>query len=462
MLGDALGAMARNGLFDHVGGGFFRYCVDAAWEIPHFEKMLCDNALLLPVYAEAAVRWQRDDWAATAGRTAEFLSRDLRLRSGGLASSLDADSPPPDPEPGQPATPEEGAYYLWTPAQLDGCLAGERAALAKARFGLDGPANFQGRQWHLVIARSVGELARAADERASLRDELDALRREMLSCRGERPPPGRDDKLLASWNALAASGLMRAGRLLDDSEWMNLGAETADLVWQRLFAEPPARAVWRDGRTAHPALLDDHAALLMAALERLETCWDADWLDRADTLAETILDRFYDIDTETLYLTPVDHERLIMRPTANADESVPAGAALAARALNRLGHLTANSEWLDLAGRIVDAARGDMQRSPMAHASMLLASLEISVPRPLVLIGGPTGEPDDWHRHLRTDPRAHCFRIRDGKTLTGPLGRVGGSPDPVALVCAGMRCLEPASSLDELRLRLCDARDDAG
>lgn len=458
MLGDALAAMADNGLFDHVGGGFFRYCVDAAWEIPHFEKMLSDNALLLPVYAEAAVRWQRPDWAAAAALTAEFLERDLRLPTGGLASSLDADSPPPEPEPGRPATPEEGAYYLWTPAQVDACLDDERATLAKARFGLDGPANFEGERWHSVIARSIDELARTAAERDTLRDELETIRRQLHACRLQRPAPGRDDKLVAGWNALAAAGLMRAGRLLDETDWMNLGAETADLVWHRLFATPPARAVWRDGQSAHPALLDDYAALLMAALERLETNWDADWLERADTLAEAILDRFFDTDSDTLYLTPADHERLIMRPTANADESAPAGAAVTARALTRLGHLTANAEWLDLAGRIVDAARGDAQRTPAAHASMLLASLEIRAPRPLVLIGGPDGPADDWHRSLRRQPELHCFRVRDAETLTGPPGRVGGSGEAVAVVCAGMRCLAPAGTLDAIHERLAQAR----
>jgi hypothetical protein len=251
---------------------------------------------------------------------------------------------------------------------------------------------------------------------------------------------------------------MRAGRLLDNDDWMRLGAETADRVWQRLFAEPPAQAVWRDGRSAHPALLDDHAALLAAALERLETDWEGDWLERADTLAETILDRFFDTGSNTLYLTPVDHERLVMRPTANVDESVPAGAAVAARALARLGHLTANAEWLDLAGRIVDAARGDVQQAPSAHASMLLASLEIRAPRPLVLIGGPAGPADEWHRRLRRDPDLYCFRIRHGRTLTGPLGRVGGSGEAVAVVCAGMRCLEPADTSEALDERLAEAR----
>ena len=462
MLDDALRAMAENGLFDHLVGGFFRYCTDAAWEIPHFEKMLYDNALLLPLYAEASVRWRRDDYRRTAQLTAEFLARDLRLDQGGLASSLDADSPPPEPAPGEPATPREGAHYLWTPAQFDGCLDAQRSSLAHARYGLDGPPNFEGSAWHLVIARSLDELARSASDHESLREEMEAIRRQLLACRRRRPAPGRDDKLVAGWNAHAAAGLMRAGRLLDQMEWCNLGAETVDRVWERLFAEPPARAVWRDGRSAQPALLDDHAALLLAGLERLATRWDSEWLARVDTLAEAILDRFFDTATDTLYLTPHDHERLILRPTANVDESLPAGAAVAALGLLRLGHLTANAEWLDLARRIVDAAMGDVQRAPGAHAAMLTAARELRSPTPQVLIGGPPGEADRWHARLGQRPELHGYRVSPGAMLTGPLGRVAGAEQPVALVCAGMRCLEPASSLDDALARLRDARDHGG
>ena len=225
MLNDTLRAMARNGLFDHLGGGFFRYCVDAAWEIPHFEKMLYDNALLLPLYGEAAVRWNDDEWARAASLTVSFLERDMRLETGGLASSLDADSVPPDPEPGTPAEPAEGAYYLWTPAQLDACLDPEAAELARARFGLDGPPNFEGEQWHLVLARSVGELTGSAADADRMREELETVRRRLRSCRAERPPPGRDDKMVAAWNAHAAGGLMRAGGLLGRA-----GAQTVELL----------------------------------------------------------------------------------------------------------------------------------------------------------------------------------------------------------------------------------------
>jgi len=461
MLGDALDAMADNGLFDHLGGGFFRYCVDAAWEIPHFEKMLYDNAQLLPLYAEAAVRFDNPSWAQTAALTAEFLARDLRLPEGGLASSLDADSLPPaddeaDDEPADSAV--EGAYYLWTPSRFQGCLGADRLDLAKARFGLDGPPNFDGDKWHLVCARNINELTRSAADAERTHSELATVRAELLACRQARPAPARDDKMLAGTNALASAGLMRAGRLLGNKGWLGLGVETASLTWQRLFAESPERAVWRDGRCDHPALLDDYAAMLMACMECLQCRWDPDWLERAEQLAAIVLDRFFDNETDTLYLTPVDHERLIMRPTANTDDATPAGAALAARGLARLGHLIASGEWLDLAGRIVDAARGDIQRTPAAHAGMLIAARELERPQPQVLIGGKSGEGDDWHAQLARRPDVCAYRVRaDGDVLPKLLAEVAEAASTRAVVCLGTQCLEPADSFEQLEARLAEA-----
>jgi len=460
MLGDALDAMADNGLFDHLGGGFFRYCVDAAWEIPHFEKMLYDNAQLLPLYAEAAVRFDNPSWAHTAALTAECLARDFRLAEGGLASSLDADSLPPadDHEPDDSAI--EGAHYLWTPDRFEQCLDSGLLDLARARYGLDGPPNFEDDQWHLVRARSVGELTRSARDAERTQRELEAVRAELLACRQMRPAPARDDKMVAGTNALAAVGLMRAGRLMNRKDWLGLGVETAGLTWQRLFAEPPARAVWREGRSDHPALLDDYAGMLLACMECLECRWDSDWLERAEQLAATILDGFFDNDSDTLYLTPVDHERLIMRPTANTDDATPAGAALAARGLTRLGHLIASAEWLALADRIVDAAGGDMQRTPAAHAGMLVAAGELRNSDPQVLIGGASSDADDWHARLMRRPGLHAYRLPSGETvLPDAFTEIAGVESSRAVVCVGTHCLEPADDFEQLEARLTEADD---
>ena len=457
MLGDALDAMSRNGLFDHVGGGFFRYCVDAAWEIPHFEKMLVDSAQLLPIFAEAALRWDHRDWAETARRTADFLIRDLGLPGGGFASSLDADSLPPEPDPGTEPTPDEGQYYLWTPAQLDACL-GREADLAKARFGLDGPANFEGRKWHLVIARDVGELTAQADQGDRVRHRLSAIEKRLLACRGDRPAPARDDKMLAASNALAAAGLIRAGRLLGESRWIDVGCQTLDRIDERLFDSSAPKAVWRDGRSANPALLEDHAAYLAAIMERLCARCDARWLSRAESLAERIVAHFLDADADALYMTPQGHERLPMRPTANVDESAPSGAGLTALAFIRLGHLTAGSRWLSLAERIVTAARGDVARAPAAHASLLLAEQKIDQAEVQVVIGGCGNPAERWHAALSRSPDLRVYRVEpSADELPASLQALAESEKPTAVVCVGSRCLEPAASGSALAERLAEA-----
>ncbi|MFU8877023.1 MAG: thioredoxin domain-containing protein [Wenzhouxiangellaceae bacterium] len=448
MLDDALRAMAENGLFDHLAGGFFRYCVDAAWEIPHFEKMLADNAQLLPLYAEAAVRWGRAEYRRTTELTAQFLADGMLLEEGGLATSLDADSLPEDAEPD--AQPAEGEHYLWQREQFEETLDSPLLDLAMARFGLDGPANFEGR-WHLVLARSVDELTDPAHDAAQVLDRLEQAREKLLTTRHKRPAPGRDDKMLAGLNALAASGLLRAGRLLQRPEWTELGSRTLEQVWQRCFASEPHHAVWRDGRSGHPALLDDYAATLIAALARLQSDWDEVWLDRAQDLAGWISERFHDTEAGCLRLTPHLHEALPVRPGANLDDATPAGAGLAVLGLLQLGHLIGDSQSLALASDLLEGSAGDLEQTPMAHATLLRARAEAESPRAQVLIGGAGEQPADWHARLSRRIDLVCYRIpANGMDLPGPLAAIAGSDAARAVVCRGTHCLAPVEDFDAL------------
>ncbi len=451
MLDDALRAMARNGLFDHLGGGFFRYCVDQAWEIPHFEKMLADNAQLLPLYAHAALRWNRPEYRQVAQLTAQFLADEMQLSSGGLATSLDADSLSAVAEPGTPAA--EGEYYLWTRAQFRQHLAGTVDELAMARFGIDGPANFE-RRWHLVVARSIDELTDRGHDAEAVRGMLASARAQLLAARRQRPAPARDDKMLASLNALAASGLIRTGRLLQQSQWIDLGCKILDRVWERCFESEPHHAVWRDGRSAHPALLDDYAATLVAALERLQSRWSLDWLERARELADWISQRFFYETGQCLRLTPHMHEALPMRPGANLDDATPAGAGLAALGWLRLGHLAGDGQFLDLAARVVEGAAGDLERSPMAHATLLQARDQLARPEPQILIGGSGRQALKWHSELGLRPQLSCYHVTDEPDLPEPLASVSGAERPRAMVCLGSRCLAPTEDFDALRRQL--------
>jgi len=457
MLADTLHSIVRHGLFDHLGGGFFRYCVDDAWEIPHFEKMLTDNALLLPILAEAARKWSDSELSRAAERTGEFLLDDMMLPDGGLATSLDADSLPDAPDA---TAPEEGAFYLWRRPRFDASLAPELVELARARWGLDGPANFHGRSWHLVAARGLDELTEPGRDATATLVLLEQAREQLLACRRGRPAPARDDKMLAGPNALAALGLARAGRALVRPEWIKAASRLIELIRERQFSDRPAHAVWRDGRAGHPALLDDYAALLLAELELLMHHWDGERLHDSIALADEMLERFHDAARQTFYLTPRDHEALLIRPTATADEATPAGAALALRGLDRLAHLTGDAR---LNRRIDDALTGaaaEASNAPDAHAALIGAGLARARPGPSVLIGGPGSEPAEWHARLLARPGLRVYRIPPGDSdLPGPLAEVAAFEDAGAIVCVGHQCLAPARGEAALNARIEEAFD---
>ena len=450
MLADTLAAMARFGLQDHLAGGFFRYCVDRAWEIPHFEKMLSDNALLLGLYADAWARWQQPEHARLCDRLVNWLDSEMALAGGGFAASLDADS-----------RDGEGAFYVWSREQVRRALDPEATELVASRFGLDGPPNFEGRRWHLLIARDLDELASPGQDRDAVQARLDKAAGKLLARRRERAAPGRDDKLIASWNGLAIAGLARAGRLLERAEWRQRAANHLDAVAVRLFGEEPPRGVWRDGRSAQLANLDDHAAILLACLELLQWRFESRWFNLARRLARRIDRQFVDDDSGATFLTPLEQEPLVTRPLAFSDDATPAGAGLAAMGLLRLGHLCADPRLLKLAEFMLQAAGGDCERSPLAHATLIRAGLEAAAPPPQVLICDAEGQAEAWQAELgaRVDRRVdrHVYLLRPEIELEEPpelLEQVRTAGRPVAFVCSGLHCLEPATTREELMARL--------
>src|SRR5690606_34811989 len=243
-----LASMAERGLYDHLGGGFFRYSVDRRWSIPHFEKMLYDNAALLALYADAATATGDASLARIAAETAEFLLREMRDPAGGFYSTLDSD-----------ADGREGGYYVFTPDELDAVLTPAEAAVAKRVFGLDRDPNFVDPHdgvaaWHLEIVRPVAEID---DGRAP--SLLESARRKLLEAREKRVRPGRDEKILAGWNGLAIRALATAGRRLDRADLVDAATEAADFVRERLWRGGRLLATYKDGRARFAAYLDDYA-----------------------------------------------------------------------------------------------------------------------------------------------------------------------------------------------------------
>ncbi|GAB4170858.1 MAG: thioredoxin domain-containing protein [Wenzhouxiangellaceae bacterium] len=437
MLLDTLHAMVRFGLHDHLGGGFFRYCVDSAWEIPHFEKMLLDNAQLVGILAEAGRRFDDRTLIRAAEAVVAFLERDMSLPEGGLATSLDADSLPEQAGPDDP--PEEGEVYLWTPAQVGELLPPDDAELVCARFGLDGPPNFRGR-WHLIIARGLGELVTADTSAETLIRRLDTACGRLLDRRRQRPQPFRDEKRLAGPNALAVLGVFRAGRLLGRPEWIRTAHRWLQILLDEHFDRDPAAGSLYKGRFGASALLDDHAAVLLALLESLQLDWNGAHLERAVRMAETIRERFAEKPSGRLYLSPREPQGLPVRPTAASDENGPAGVASMVRAWRRLADLTGEPEWLDHAHRALAHELGAAAQEPVAHASLIAAAQELEQPPVKVLLWGPDTPVAEWHRRLLARTGVEVYRPAGALPASSPLA----APEtdlPAAMVCQGQHCL---------------------
>jgi len=429
--------MADGGIFDHVGGGFCRYSVDKHWQIPHFEKMLYDNGPLLALYAQAALATGETLFAEAAHATADWMLTDMRAANGGFFSSRDADS-----------DGEEGLYYLWAPEQVKKLLGDDYAVFAR-RFGLDRNANFEG-QWHLTVKEPIS----TDKDRAS----IDRSKRILLDERTKRIAPGRDEKQLTSWNALAIRGLAIAGRSLNRPELTAAASDAIDFIQQNVVIEGRLLASYKDGEARFPAYLDDHAFLLDALLELLQSSWNTKHLEFAVQLAELMLEHFEDGERGGFYFTADDHEELIYRPKPLADEAVPSGNGIAAFALQRLGFLLGETRYLDAAERTLRAGWQAIEEYPHGHVS-LLSTLEEFLAHPeIIVIRGASEEIAGWRDSAAKlyAPTRMVFAIDStGGDLPGALAdRKPMDGETVAYRCVGTHCAMPVTTWEALAAEL--------
>ncbi len=433
MVTHTLDRMAERGLYDHLSGGFFRYTVDRAWSIPHFEKMLYDNGQLLSVYTDAYAATGKQQYADVAAATAEWIMRDMQDPRGGFYSTLDADS-----------EHEEGKFYVWTPAAFDEVLSPNESAVAKRIFGLDGPANFEGKHWHLHRAQAPA---------AAEAEVAETARRKLLAAREQRVWPGRDEKVLVSWNGLAIAGLARAARVLDRPDFAASATRAVDFIRAELWQDGRLKATFKDGRARFSAYLDDYAFLAYGLLELLQTRWRDSDLTFARELAGVMLAHFED-PRGGFFFTADDHERLIHKPKPVTDEAVPAGNGTAALALLALGHLLGEQSFVDAAERTVRAALAGLERYPDAHATLLRALEQLLVPPKIVVLRGTHEELMPWQRQLGRSfaPQRLAFAIPTDAVLTDLLAAREPRAGAVAYVCEGMTCRAPLELRDGVEL----------
>jgi hypothetical protein len=431
--------MAEGGIFDQLGGGFSRYSVDGQWMIPHFEKMLYDNGQLLSEYARAALATGEALFGRIAAETADWVLRDMRSPHGAFYSSLDADS-----------EGHEGKFYVWSRAEVQALLTPEEYAAIARRFGLDRDANFEG-EWHLHIFESIDAVAAALGESAqTVAALIESGRARLLKSRDLRVWPARDEKILTAWNALMIKGLAIAARVLHRPDLADAAASAVDFIRHTLWRDGRLLATAKDGRAHLPAYLDDYAFLAEALLELLQTRWRSSDLEFARQLTEVLLSRFEDAEAGGFYFTASDHEQLIYRSKSFSDDSIPAGNAVAASVLCRLGYLLGELRYLDAAERTLRAGWPMLQQYPQAHMSMVNALEDFLGSMQIVIIRGDAPELAHWAATLSAvyDPMRLIFAISgDAADLPPALAAKRAASGTVAYVCTGMTCSAPFSDL---------------
>jgi hypothetical protein len=422
--------MSEGGIYDQIGGGFSRYSVDERWEIPHFEKMLYDNGPLLGLLADAWAQTGDPLYARVADETAAWVLREMQAPDGGYYSSLDADS-----------EGEEGKYYVWDRDEVKALLTPQESALAIRRWGFTGPPNFEDRHWHAKVAGSLSA------EEAPL---LASARQKLFAAREQRIRPGRDDKVLTSWNALMIEGMAHAARVFERGDWLASARRAMDFTRRTMWHDGRLLATAKDGRAHLDAYLDDHAFLLSALLELMQADFRREDLTFAVELADTLLARFEDREAGGFFFTAHDHEALIHRPKTGHDNATPAGNGVAACALQRLGHLLGETRYLVAAERTLQLFWPQISHSPAGFGSLLLTLEEALTPPDIIVLKGPAGQMAEWQRALGAAPHRLVLALPNGiaglpETLAKP------ESDCVnAWVCRGVTCSAPTANLDEL------------
>jgi len=460
---EALDAMADGGIHDHLGGGFHRYATDRAWTVPHFEKMLYDQAELARAYLAGYQVTGDDRYAAVAGSTFEFLARELAHPDGGFFSTLDARSVPADATDGRA---EEGSFYVWTPEEVHEAVGDEtNAVLFCERFGVTVDGNFEGATV-LTVGASVEALATehglAADE---VRDRLAVAHEQAFAARADRPRPARDEKVLAGWNGLAISALAEGGLALAD-EYTERAVAALEFVREQLWDADERRLKrrFKDGDVAVSGYLEDYAFLARGALDCYQATGDVEHLRFAADLGRVLVAEFWDAAAGTLYVTPAEGETLVARPQELRDQSTPSSVGVAVQVLLALAHFVPDERFGEVAATVVESHASTVERGPLQYATMAMAADALAV-GPLELTVVATALPAAWRRRIgrtylpgrllaRRPPTDRALQrwldaldVADAPPIWA--GRTQRDGTPTLYVCRSRTCSPPVTDVEE-------------
>lgn len=438
-----LTAMSDGGLNDQVGGGFYRYSVDEYWMIPHFEKMLYDNAQLIPLYVDAGMGFDDDNLLSVARKTCDWVIDEMQSADGGYYSSLDADS-----------EGEEGRFYVWRRDDIHGLLDDQQWQVMTMRYGLDGKANFEG-QWHLHGHASVADIAKKTGiSDKSVSDTLTTAHDILLKKRADRVRPNLDDKVLTSWNGMMIHAMAHCGRLLAEPSYIHSAEQALEFIRIHLWNGKRLLATYRQGQSQLNAYLDDYVLLANGILELLQVRWSDEDVIMLQALMDAILNHFEDEEHGAFFFTSDDHEKLLQRVKPDSDDAIPSGNGIAIQLLIRLGHLFGNQQYLDSAEKALKCLWDNISSYPSGHGSLLTALDLWLQPAEFLIIRGSADETSEWQAAAISayvpDRLVLCIPP-DAKYLPGVLADKQPGKRVTAYPCKGTSCLPPVTDITAWR-----------
>jgi uncharacterized protein YyaL (SSP411 family) len=454
-----LDKMAAGGIHDHLGGGFHRYSTEQRWLIPHFEKMLYDNALLANGYLEAAQATGRVDYRQLARETLDYVAREMTAPGGAFYSATDADSA------NEQGEQEEGWFFTWTPAEIEAALPADQARAVIAYYGVTEKGTYEGRNilhsWREPqdVAKELGITA------AALEQQLGLARAELYRTRALRSAPLRDDKILVAWNGLMISAFARAGFTLDDADYTARASRAARYILDHMRRGERLQRISLDGQASGPAFLEDYAFLIAALIDVYEADPSPRWLREAIRLQHVLDQHYADALGGGYFRTADDGEQLLAREKPSRDGALPGGNSVSARNLLRLAEITGDDQYLDAASMLFSAFHDSLTEQPTRLAEMLLAvdySLEST--KEIVIVAPEHGAaPDEMLDRLRSQylPNRVLLVVREGDDLAAhaalaPLvkGKTARRGRVTAYVCENRVCAYPTSEPDEFERQL--------
>ncbi len=439
MVDKSLTHMAEGGMYDQLGGGFHRYSTDREWRVPHFEKMLCDNALMARLYLDAYQATQQDIYRSVPEEIFDYVAREMTSPDGAFYTSQAADT-----------EGREGTFFTWELKEILDLLGPRHAKVFAHAYGVTPAGNFERQN----VLRVAGPLENIAGREGMPIFEVGHIikngKQTLLDARNKRPRPHRDEKILAGWNGLMISALAQGFVVLRKERFLHSAATAAGFIWDHLWQDGALWRVFKDGQARFKGCLEDYACLLEGLVALFEASFEFLWLDRAQELAESMIARFWDEQDGGFYMTGNDHETLVVRLKNPMDDALPSANSVAAMALLRLGQLTGNQTFEEKGRKTVQAFQGAMEQRPAAFTGLLAAMDEWDTSPVEVVLSGPEKD-KDYQKMLETlhrDYRPHLrLVVHRGEETERKIPWAGGrgpvSGKPTAYVCKEGTCHPP-------------------